>query len=734
MKANAEEIPVDLTNEEIKKEFINSINKDELLNGLRDEVFKNYEDKEVAKIKIYENFYKDMEEDIDADGTRDATVRVFKSGNYLNKACVIKGKLPENKGEIAIDRMHADNRKIKKGDTIRVNGKDYEVVGLISLPNYTTLYEKNTDSMFDAINFNVAIVLENDFEEFSGKINYSYSFRYDNKPNSDKEEKEVSDDLMENLARKVMISGNSLEDFVPNYANNAIQFAPEDLGGDLVMMKILVYILIAVIAFIFAVTINNTIENEASVIGTLRASGYTRGELLRHYLSVPVVVTLAAAIVGNVCGYTFLKDIVVNMYYNSYSLPKYETLWNQKAFVETTVIPIILMLVINTYMIYRKLKLSPLKFLRKDLSKSKRQKAVRLPRIGFFGRFRLRILLQNMVSYFIMIFGIFFTAVLLVFATAFPDTLDRYKDTALEEAFSKYQYILKTTEDEDGNTIRTKNKDAKYVAINTLITNDKYEEEITVYGMDMKETSSLKYSDKDDREVLISSAYRDKYGIKKGETISIKKKYEGDEYKLKVKGYYDTGTSIAVFMSNDEYAEIFDEEKGYFNSILSESEVKDIDEKYIYMSITPDDITKISRQLEHSMGGYMDIFKVFCFAMAIVLMYLLTKIIIEKNAQSISMIKVLGYTNGEVNRLYIMTTAIVVAIVTVISTLIATAFMYIVWGIYLKKMSGWIPMYISIKGELLIFAIVLGAFAVVTFFDTIRIKKVPLTEALKNVE
>ena len=73
-----------------------------------------------------------------------------------------------------------------------------------------------------------------------------------------------------------------------------------------------------------------------------------------------------------------------------------------------------------------------------------------------------------------MAFGIFFTTALLIFATVFPNTLDHYKDTALEEVLSKYQYVLKTNEDEDGNPIKTKNKDAKYVAINTLITNDKY--------------------------------------------------------------------------------------------------------------------------------------------------------------------------------------------------------------------------------------------------------------------
>ena len=38
-----------------------------------------------------------------------------------------------------------------------------------------------------------------------------------------------------------------------------------------------------IMAFVFGITISNTIRKEAGVIGTLRASGYTRQELILHY-------------------------------------------------------------------------------------------------------------------------------------------------------------------------------------------------------------------------------------------------------------------------------------------------------------------------------------------------------------------------------------------------------------------------------------------------------------------
>ena len=78
----------------------------------------------------------------------------------------------------------------------------------------------------------------------------------------------MSEDFLEVLVKYGNVTG-----FIPAYSNQAITFTGEDMGGDKAMMEVLLYILIVIIAFVFAVTTNNTITKEASVIGTLRASG-----------------------------------------------------------------------------------------------------------------------------------------------------------------------------------------------------------------------------------------------------------------------------------------------------------------------------------------------------------------------------------------------------------------------------------------------------------------------------
>lgn len=97
---------------------------------------------------------------------------------------------------------------------------------------------------------------------------------------------------MKALLAQTVVFENEMEDYMPGYANPAINFATEDMGSDEAMGGMLLDILIVIIAFIFAVTISNTIVKESSAIGTLRAPGYTKGELIRHYLSMPVIVTI----------------------------------------------------------------------------------------------------------------------------------------------------------------------------------------------------------------------------------------------------------------------------------------------------------------------------------------------------------------------------------------------------------------------------------------------------------
>ncbi|MDE6627167.1 MAG: permease [Lachnospiraceae bacterium] len=721
---------------------------DEAWKDIQDEIDEKYADAEekyelntpdfqAVPVKIYENFYRNEEEDNNNDGTVDGTIRIYARTEDVNKACLMDGSFPESEDEIAIDRMHADNAGIKVGDTITVSGQSYRVVGLLAYVNYSTLHEKSTDFMFDAIKFDVAMVTESGFDRLNKTIHYAYAWQYENEPKDEREEKSLSDDFMKALLTQTVAGDNELKDYMPKYANPAINFATEDMGSDEAMGGVLLDILIVIIAFIFAVTISNTITKESSAIGTLRASGYSRGELIRHYLSMPVIVTLFSAGIGNVLGYTVFKNVVVSMYYNSYSLPGYKTIWNPEAFFKTTCIPVVLMLVVNLVVIIKMMYHTPLQFLRHDLKKRKRKKAMRLPGWKFFGRFRLRIMLQNIPNYIILFAGIFFIMVMLAMAVGMPDTLQFYQDNASDMMFSKYQYVLKSYEDEEGNIVETKNAAAEEFGMYSLQKrSDALDEEISVYGI-IEESRYVEIADFNtlkEGEVYISASFGDKYDLKTGDTFSLEEKYENSQYQFKVAGIYDECLSLAVFMPLADYRSMFELKEREFNGYLSDSEITDIDEESIATVITKRDITKMCDQLNHSMGSYMQYFQILCILLSAVLIYLLTKIIIEKNENAISMTKILGYENGEIASLYLLSTTIILIIADAASVALGASVMAQAWKAIMADYSGWFTFLIQPVGYVKMFVFVLIGYLMVMALDFRRIKKIPMEEALKNVE
>lgn len=698
---------------------------------------KEEEDASDVPVIIYENFFRNEKEDNNNDGKNDGTVRVFAKTDDINLACVLDGRLPENENEIAVDRMHADNVDMKVGDTIRVGGEKFEVVGLIAYVNYSTLHEKTTDLIFDAIKFDVAMVTDEGFDRLGESIHYAYAWKYKDAPADEKEEKALSDDFRKVLAAQTMLHGNELKDYVPSYGNPAINFATDDMGSDMSMGGVILDILIIIIAFIFGVTISNTITKESSTIGTLRASGYTRGELVRHYLSMPVIVTFLAAIVGNILGYTVFKNVVVGMYYNSYSLPTYETVWNPDAFVKTTVVPIILMFVVNLIIIVRMLRHTPLQFLRHDLKKSKRKKAIRLPHWKFMSRFRVRIMFQNISNYLSLFVGICFIMVMLAMAVGMPDTLTYYQKHASNLMFTKYQYVLKTYQNADGSIVTTDNEDAENFAMKSLVKrSDALDEEISTYGV-VDDSRYIEISDLESlekNEVYISNSYADKYGIAIGDTIKLEEKYTDDTYNFKVCGIYEKCQSIAVFMPISQYRKVFDLDDDAFSGFFSDSKITDIDSDMIASTITKRDITKMCDQLDHSMGSYMQYFQVLCILLSMAMIYLLTKLIIEKNENAISMTKILGYENREIASLYLLSTTIVMLVIDVLTVAVGVWVMNFAWKEILMTYSGWFSFHMETISYVKMFAFVLIGYVIVMILDFQRIKKIPMDQALKNVE
>ena len=130
----------------------------------------------------------------------------------------------------------------------------------------------------------------------------------------------------------------------------------------------------------------------------------------------------------------------------------------------------------------------------------------------------------------------------------------------------------------------------------------------------------------------------------------------------------------------------------------------------------------------------MQYFQILCILLSAVLIYLLTKIIIEKNENAISMTKILGYENQEIASLYLLSTTMILIVLDAVSVGLGALVMAQAWKAIMFSYSGWFAFVMKPMGYVKMFVFVLIGYLIVMVLDFRRIKKVPMDEALKNVE
>ena len=673
-------------------------------------------------LNLYENFYSEQ------DLSDDTMIRIYKNREKVDIATVYEGRLPKNKHEIALDRLFAEKNDYKVGETIHLNGEDIKIVGFIAVPDYTSLIEKNNDLMMDAIHFGVAIVDNKTFDKFAEKnITYNYSYVLDKKDASDKENYDKLNDIRDICLE----NGYMLTNMMTSDMNQTISFLPNDMGGDIPMIKALLYIILVILAFIFVVISETIIDEESTVIGTLLASGYTKNELIRHYMVLPIIITIVSCIIGNIVGYLVFPPYFKDMYYGSYCLPPLKVQFIPEAFVATTIIPLVFMLVINYLMLRHKLNISPIRFLRRDTHKNRIKQHIKLKHGSFFRRFQIRVILQNKGSYFTLFIGILFASFILMFGIVMGPCIDNYLQNSEDSIKADYQYVLKQPVD-------IKNaEDAEKLTITSLETYYKAGDldlDVSFYGLDndSKYYDDISLPSKDD-EITISYDFAQKMGLKKGDKITFTNPYTEKDYKFKVYDIYDYKAGFSAYMTQKNLNDMIDQDKNYYNAYLSDKKL-DIKDEYIQSKLTRNDVVKIGEQVTSSFGQMIPIMTTVSIIIYLVVMYILTKLVMDRNATNMSFLKVMGYDDKEISKLYLKASTIVV----VISLIICAPFSYYLMDVLFKfafmRFTSYIEMYMPYYLHIVVFVVGLLVYSLVNFILNRSIKKVDLGESLKESE
>lgn len=584
-------------------------------------------------VEIYENFSRELSHE------KNKELRAFQNRKDIDVQQILEGRIAKRNDEVAISGNYARANDIKVNDSIKLEGKEFLVTGLISLPDYSSILKNKNDLVMDTGHYGTCLFNNNGFEEFSNlPIRYTYSYHTD-EALSKTEGREKLKDII-----KIINKENLAIDGVINQDNHCITYIMDDMDGDVPTMMTFMVILFISLAFISAVQMKSLIENEATVIGTLLASGYRKKELLLAYMITPFLLTLAAGILGNLISYSFVYKKYVELYYNSFDLPKFTPHITLRSFLITCIIPLLIYLVVNYLVINGSLRFKPLDFLRARLIKEKKKRKIKLNSLKFINKFKIRVLLDNKMNVAALLFGVFLANMILVFGISVKPVFSQYAQNLKDNMKYDYTYFVKA-EDE--------NIDAKRATILQVELPDKDDKKVEIYGLDDGSKFQIKKFDnlKED-EIAVSKGFLQRFNCKVGDEIKIREPYNSKVIKLKIKESIDENNLFQLFSKREHINSIVDKNQEYMNAYLSNQKLS-IEKDNIISVVDKKNMTKFMEHFLDSFGVVFDMLFYVGIGFSLIVTSIVTNLIVDKSKTNMGYLKIFGFQNKEIANVYV---------------------------------------------------------------------------------
>jgi putative ABC transport system permease protein len=518
--------------------------------------------------------------------------------------------------------------------------------------------------------------------------------------------------------------------FMNHAENPRIDSAADDVQINFSASIIFGILLVMLFAYVISVFIVHMIDQESSVIGALYSMGVKRRTLMLSYISVPVIVTFISGVIGTVIAVftpagipTQLADTL-----GYFSMPKLEIEVTPFIIIYGLVIPPVTAFIVNVLVIRKRLKKTPLALLRNE-QKAVRAKEIKIKGLKFIPMFRIRQMIREMRAALTVIFGMFMSLLVALMALNTYVYCNKVNDYYVNQTHYQYMYNYKypTEEVPEGG----------YEAVA-----ESFKKEIYGYTFDitlMGITNDNPFFDTgelpdNDSDVVLSSAVANKYNLSVGDIFTLQGDNGDRLYAFRVVRIFDYSASLMMFMDIDRCRDLFGEDDDYFNVVFSDHEL-DIDSGRLYSTVSKSEIERSAGIYVDMMGTMIITMSVASSAVFIVVMYLMIKMMIDRSAFNISLIKIFGFRKREVRKMYLDGNFYMVIIGALIVIPLCKVIMDYIYPRYLVSNVG-VGISPSYTPEMyvIIFGVVIGLYLLINLVLTRRLNKINPAIVLKNRE
>lgn len=671
-----------------------------------------------------------------------STIRVYKNRNQINRIDLDEGRVADRYGEAVIEKRYSEEHGLSVGDHIIIGNDMIEIVGIGTVPDYDAMLKELSDTSVDSKQFGLLFVYEEQYDllKKSGlgtKLEqYTYGYRLNNKMTAEELKQELCDfqfsaDAIEDTYFQEYLSEyvdiDNLTSFLPASENTRIKASSKDRVINKFAGLIAGVIVMILFTYVISVFVIHGIEKESSIIGAIYALGVKKKDLIIHYLMLPVIITLLAGIVGTLLGFSnYGLDLQLKDCYDYFSVPKLQVVYPVYLILYGIVMPPIVAVIINCFVINKKLSQPALKLISYEQKTSKISN-VNLGNMGFVGRFRIRQMLREGRTGITVVLGMFIALLIMMLGI---DCYVLCKNLSIEnKKDTRYQYMY---------TYKYPKKEVP-IAGEACFAKGLYKEiygynlEVTLLGIDKENPYFDAEVTKGQNQIILSTAAAQKYHLKVGDKMILTDKEKDMDYAFTIKGIAQYSVGLYAFMDIDSMRVLFGVDKEYYNVVLSDHSL-DIGADRLYAVTTKADISKGSDVFIRQM---MPMIIMLLSASAIifcVVMYLMMKVMIDRSAFGISLIKIFGYRIKEIKKLYINGNFYIIAIGAAFCIPLSKKVIDKLFPILISNVGVGMNIAFTWQLYLAIYAVIIMLYLVINQLLVGRLNKMIPAEVLKNRE
>lgn len=647
--------------------------------------------------------------------TNGVTARVFERTDSVDLYEVAVGRNVTDNGEAVISEGYAVAADIQIGENVKIGEHEYEIVGFMQRPDYLYMLENEDDSYKNISTFYLCYLSDSDFETLDA-TSVQYLVRY--RENSDVNE-----------FRRAVHDKYYMRAYSAANENPRITMVYEQAQMFLVMSYILLCILPLITVALISIIISRKVKSEQRMIGTLSAMGYKKGQLMRHYAGFAVLPGMIGGIL------TAVISIIAAQPMAEMGLADYEPMrvvghLNPLIAVLGIVIPTTMYALTAFLSVHRLLKKDTVLLLNgnADGGKKKMRRLFAGRKMSFRTKLAFRSLLANPARSLVVLLGIFLGCFIMLLGLSMFDTMDYMGDTAAKEIGRfECQYILGELLAENpygGETLllsAMENADGKAVSVLGTAPDNPY--------LNLKDKNGNNVSV--DSRYYITSLAAYAFGWQAGDRITLYNQITLEKSEITVSGIIQNNVQKSIVSGKHLAAELTGLDETRFNCILSDKPLT-IPNTKIAQEIKASSISDQTKTMTEQMDFMLWTILILGVIICIAAVYVAVNMMVTESRSNISMLKVLGYRDGQINRIVLNAHHILLPI----GILLAVPATFAAGSEFFRMMVDYGVMLMDAHISPLSYAISFGL-TVLCYFGSLyllrrKVKRVDMIESLKD--